>query len=369
MKINKLTLPISLTATLALLLAGVFGCGRKNTPAAPGENQPPAPEPVPTNSAAPAPATNEATTTVNIPAAPSVHEITNPPPVATTPPATNTPSPTPPAGLPLLTTTTRVVQMPATVPTAPTNFYPGDFSTVPADTASSRTNSKHGSLNSTNYYFRFRAGYEHINYRDNNDSFTLGVKFYAHGDDLRARAGKNGWLIPDFTAEMSYHLVPKPDLDAHPGTQAGTSVRANFFWPWLHWDLKNAARANAVCPLCRPLVLGLGPVGEIGYDRLWNSSDYRLARYLGARLTFNRDGFIEYTAGGTDGLAGTRQQLTAELPVYTSRDGEVRYVLRGQWNRAEYVQPDVLSGGLFVEMPFGTLIKPSKWGDLVPFLK
>ena len=81
----------------------------------------------------------------------------------------------------------------------------------------------------------------------------------------------------------------------------------------------------------------------------------------------NHNGFIEYTAGGTDGLSGTRQQVVAELPIYASRDGEVRYILRGEWNRADEAQPDVLSGGLFVEMPFSIFAEPKKWSDLIPF--
>ena len=51
------------------------------------------------------------------------------------------------------------------------------------------------------------------------------------------------------------------------------------------------------------------------------------------RLTFNRSGFIEYTMGDTVGLAGTREQIVTEIPFYESRDGEVRYYLRGLWNR------------------------------------
>ena len=149
----------------------------------------------------------------------------------------------------------------------------------------------------------------------------------------------------------------------------GLRLRADFTWPWIHWTTLMFARDNSVCPFCKPLALGLGPTINVGFDHLYNESKYRLARYAGVRLTFNRAGFIEYTAGGTDGLDGTRQQITAEIPFYESRDGEVRYYLRGLWNRGAHNRPDLLEGGLFLEMPFSTLYTPCKWGDLVPFVK
>jgi len=73
--------------------------------------------------------------------------------------------------------------------------------------------------------------------------------------------------------------------------------------------------------------------------------------------------------GDTDGLGGTRQQVIAEIPFYESRDGEVRYYLRGLWNHGSSARPDILEGGLFLEMPFSTIVTPSKWGDFVPFTK
>jgi hypothetical protein len=47
----------------------------------------------------------------------------------------------------------------------------------------------------------------------------------------------------------------------------------------------------------------------------------------------------------------------------------VRYYLRGLWNHGTSSEPDVLEGGVFVEMPLGTLFCPEKWGDLVPFVQ
>ena len=137
----------------------------------------------------------------------------------------------------------------------------------------------------------------------------------------------------------------------------------------MHYTTRSLTRTNAICPFCQPLALGFGPVVDVGFDQLLDGSEARLARYAGVRMTLNRDGYIEYTAGGTDGLAGTRQQIAAELPICQSRDREVRYVLRGLWNTGAHNTPDLLQGGLFVEMPLGILVTPNKWHDFVPFGK
>jgi len=195
------------------------------------------------------------------------------------------------------------------------------------------------------------------------------VKFYARPDALRERAGKNAWLIPDAEAELSHEYLAKPDNRPQPGSGEGLAFRANVFWPWEHWTTRLLARTNGICPFSQPLTLGFGPTANVGFDQLFDGSRARLARYGGVRLTFNRDGYIEYTLGDTDGLAGDRQQVAMELPISASRDGEVRYVLRGRWNRGSHSYPDELEGGIFLEMPFGLFATPSKWGDLIPFAK
>ena len=367
MKTNKLFVPISMTASLALIVTCALSCAKKNTG---GEQPLPAPpEPLPTNSPAAdtkapvATATNGADaahpiTLTNVPAT-ATTDITNPPPAETTAKAAESITATD-TNLPGHTT---IVEMPATIPAAPTNFYSAGVSN------SSCCLIPVGGEGCTNFFFRFRAGYEHINHGDNNDTYALGAKFYAYGDGLRESAGKNGWLIPDADAEISSQYLPKTDQNPHPGSDNGLRFRADFTWPWIHWTTRMFARTDSVCPFCQPLALGLGPTVNVGFDHLYNESKYRLARYAGVRLTFNRAGFIEYTAGGTDGLDGTRQQVVAEIPFYESRDGEVRYYLRGLWNRGAHSKPDVLEGGLFLEMPFSTLYTPCKWGDLVPFAK
>ena len=73
--------------------------------------------------------------------------------------------------------------------------------------------------------------------------------------------------------------------------------------------------------------------------------------------------------GGAQNLPGTRQQLAVELPLYQSRNGEVRYVVRGLWDHVGGSHPDLLQGAFFVEMPFDFLTTPSKWSSLIPFTK
>ena len=364
MKINKLSVPISMTATLAVVVTCALSCAKKNNGG--GAPLPEPSEPLPTN-AAPAdtkppvaPDTNgpDAAHVLTITNVPAPTDITNAPPAETTVKAVETPAPT------ITSTNVTVVEMPTTIPAAPTNFYSADFTKNSCCAADS-----HAADGCTNFFFRFRGGYEHINHGDNNDSYWLSAKFYAYGDGLREQAGKNGWLIPDASAEISSQYLPKTDQNPHPGSDNGRRLRADFTWPWILWTTLMFARDNSVCPFCKPLALGLGPTINVGFDHLYNESKYRLARYAGVRLTFNRAGFIEYTAGGTDGLDGTRQQITAEIPFYESRDGEVRYYLRGLWNRGAHNRPDLLEGGLFLEMPFSTLYTPCKWGDLVPFVK
>jgi len=173
-------------------------------------------------------------------------------------------------------------------------------------------------------------------------------------------------ILSDMDAEIASQPVAKEDQNRHPGSDDGLRFRADFTWPWLRWTTAAAGRTNSVCPFGQPMEFRLGPTVNLGFDHLYDESDFRLARYAGVRLTYNRSGFIEYTAGGTDGLDGTRQQVVAEIPFYESRDREVRFYLRGLWNHGSSNRPDVLEGGLFVEMPAGLLVSPAKWNDLIP---
>ncbi len=321
-------------AVIGLVTCGV-SCAKKNQ----ADNKPVTPEPTlpPTNTvsetpAPAAPATNavaaNTVTVTNVP--PPAAEITNPPPAETT---TKAPE--------VITATdtnlpghTAVVEMPSTAPTAPANFYPVGV------TNSACCLQPVGEEGNTNFFVRLRAGYEHVNHGDNNDSYWVSAKLYAYGDDVREGVGKNAWLIPDADLEISSGYLPKPDQSRSPGSDEGLRLRADFTWPWFHWTTLAFAREDSVCPFGKPLTLTVGPTVNVGFDHLYDETDFRLARYAGVRLTFNRDGFIEYTVGGTDGLDGTRQQIVAEIPFYESRDGEVRYYLRGLWNHGASNRPD-----------------------------
>jgi len=311
--------------------------------------RPSAPKPTPTVTAA---------TPAAAPTTPPV--ISNAPPAATTKAEAapekiqETPAPTLPAAAPATT----IIEMPATAPQPPAKFYTGDMAAPPAAT-------------NQNYYFRFRAGYQHSSFgANNNDTFFLSAKFYAHGDDWRQDAGKNAWLVPDLTAEISHQDVPKDQSGQNTGTTDGLRVGADFFWPWFNWAMNSCSRHNSYCPFSGPHSLALGPTVNGGFDQLFNAGSAPAAFYHGgARLTLDRDAYLEYTVGGAQDLPGTRQQLAAELPLYRSRDGRVRYVVRGLWDHVGGNHPDLLQGALLVEMPFDLLVKPSQWGDLIPFTK
>jgi len=362
MNIKKLSVPLSLTAALAGLVACALSCAKKSS--VPEQN--PTPPPAPTNSAAESPATNTVPTNsvaviepvpavTNVPAA---QEITNPPPAETTVTAPET-APMTATNLP---GHVEVVEMPTNPPVAPTNFFPAAMATN-----CSFCLTPVRSAGNTNFFLDLRGGYDHFDHGDNHDTYRAGAKFYAYGDGWRKAAGHNAWLIPDLEAEIASGEVAKADNGTSRGSDSGLQFRADVTWPWFHWTTLMFARSNSVCPFCQPLTMGLGPTANLGFDHLYNESKYRFARYAGLRLTFNRSGFIEYTMGDTEGLAGTRQQVVTEIPFYESRDGEVRYYVRGLWNRGYSTRADILEGGLFLEMPLTLLAKPDKWGDLVPF--
>jgi hypothetical protein len=332
----------------------VFDHSTQAPPAAPAASAPDASATiVKPATAAPVAVTNSATA----PTEPPI--ISNTPPAVTTVKAAATPEKIQEAPAPTKPET-KIVEMPATVPQAPTNFYSGEMA---AQHAVATTNQ--------NYFFRFRAGYQHTSFGgNNNDTYWLSLKFYAYGDQWRQEVGKNAWLVPDSTAEISHQDLPKNRGGNSSATTDALQVEANFFWPWFNWDINNRSSKNNYCPFSGPLALALGPTANAGFNQVFNSNYAPTGfGHAGARLTLNRDAFIEYTVGGDASLGGTRQQLATELPIYQSRDGQVRYVVRGLWDHVGGSHPDLLQGAFFVEMPFGFLVTPSKWSDLIPFTK
>ena len=280
------------------------------------------------------------------------------PPIASAQPAPaapekvpDAPAPTKPETKPEPKPVVKIVEMPATVPQPPAKFYTGEMAT------------------NRDYSLRFRAGYQHANHGDNNDTYWLSVKFSANGDSWRKRAGKNAWLVPDADAEFSHQDLAKKSGGAKTGSDEGVRLQASLFWPWQRWTLSVCGRTNDFCPYGGPLALALGPTVNGGFDELFDGTSPQLFSHGGARLTINRDGFIEYTFGGAENLGGVRQQLVGELPLYRSRNGQIRYAVRGVWDHSTGNHPDLVQGAFLVEMPLDFIATPSKWNDLIPFGK
>jgi hypothetical protein len=348
MKFSRL---IFLPAVSALLLAG---CEQKN------ENSKTAASTTPQLSAA-APETNSAPDSVTISNDTNIIQtaqpISNPPPAEPLNPngehyrTTNYVASGISESSPINSSAPLTNEIYSTASAPPTNFFTGVFA------------EQH------NYYLRLRAGYQHGSRDDNNNTVFASAKFYAHGDDLRVRAEKNAWLVPDADLEFSHEVLAKPDGSATTGSEDGIKLRGTFFWPWLNWMTPQMTRTNCGCPMGQPIAVALGPTINLGFDQILDGSRPRFARYGGVRMTFNRDSFIEYTAGETDGLLGTRQQVMAELPFYESRDGEIRFLFRGLFNTGANRSPDFFQAGVLVEMPICIFTQPEKWRDFVPFAK
>jgi hypothetical protein len=255
-----------------------------------------------------------------------------------------------PAPQPAPTTVTKVVEMPTTTPPPPANFYPSDIAT------------------NKFYSLHFRAGYQHANHGNNNSTAWLSAKGSVNADQWRQQAGKNGWLVPDADAEFSHQDLAKKSGGAQSDTDEGVQLQASLFWPWKHWTVANT-HTNAACPFSGPVALALGPTLNGGFDQLFDGTSPQLFSHGGARLTINRDGYLEYTFGGAENLPGVRQQLAAELPIFQSRNGEIRYLVRGLWDHTTGNQPDLVQGALLVEMPLDIFTSRDKWRDLNPFKK
>ena len=350
MKNSNLPVPVVMSASLASLLALNLSCG-KQTQTPTNHLEISAAETNLIVKAGVLPATNPPVATI---------EITNPPVGPSTP--TNvpaTPEIAPTASAPALTkSNAKVIEMPSGQQEAPKNFYPDNYSTNRAALFN----------NQSDYYFTARAGYEHTGYGNSRDTWYAGIKFYAHPEQLRARAGKLQWLVPDATVEFSHQALARPAGVTNPGAGDGVQLRADFYWNWINWTTRVFARENCACAYAQPMNFSLGPVFETGFDKTFEGSAFRASRYVGARLSLNRYAFVQYTFGKTDGLGDLRQELLGELPFYISRNREVRYVLRGEWSRGDQALPDYYHVGVFAEMPLDLLVHPRQWRELVPLL-
>lgn len=350
MKTSYLPVPVAMSASLASLLALNLSCG-KQTLTPPNHLEIPA---AGTNAAAPAAsaiitnATTNSVTTTN-PSTVTVAPAT--PEIAPTAPAS-------PSATALTKSNAKVVEMPDGIQSAPKSFYPDNYSTNRAALFN----------NQSDYYFTARAGYEHTGYGNSRDTWYAAIKFYAHPEKLRARAGKLQWLVPDAALEFSHQALARPAKATNPGAGDGLQLRTDFYWSWLNWTTRVFARENCACAYAQPMNFSLGPVFTTGFDKTFEGSAFRASRYVGARLSLNRYAFVQYSFGKTDGLGQIRQELLGELPFYLSRNHEVRYVLRGEWSRGDQALPDYYQIGVFAEMPLDLLVRPRQWRELVPFL-
>ena len=348
MKNNSLAVPLLLTVSLASVAALNLGCGKNS--ALQNEHW----EKSSADKKTDAPTNAAAGAISNAPVAPTQALKTNAP---ATPEIAPT-APAKPAAGALTKSNAKVVEMPEGIQTAPKNFYSESFATNRAALFN----------RDSDYYFTARAGYEHTGYGNSRDTWYAGIKFYAHPEQLRARAGKLQWLVPDATVEFSHQALARPDDATNPGAGDGVQLRADFYWSWINWTTRVFARENCACAYAQPMKFSLGPVFETGFDKTFEGSAFRASRYVGARLALNRYAFVQYTFGKTDGLGQTRQELLGELPFYISRNREVRYVLRGEWSRGDQALPDYYQVGVFAEMPLDLLVRPRQWRELVPFL-
>lgn len=222
-------------------------------------------------------------------------------------------------------------------------------------------------------FYRLRLGYEHAHFGGGEDTWRLGANAYFQPQTRRneLKGQTNGWvaaLIPDIYAEAGHAAMASTAAAGTPVIGNGVQFDVGAFWPLLQWNNQISWMTNA-SP--RMLHFSLGPTAHAGLQVMTSGTqhDGELSRYGGARLAAGPDAFIEYTAGKTDGLPALRQQVLAEFPIYQKADSELRYVFRGLWNSSYSQGKDILSASLLIEFPFDAVAHPSKFRDLVPFVK
>ncbi len=253
-------------------------------------------------------------------------------------------------------------QAPAPNPPAP----PKTYSTTPNLLSD-------GTKKDEELFYRMRLGYEHAHFGGSEDTWRLGAKAYYQPQTRRneLKSQTNSWvaaLIPDIYAEAGHAAIASTAAGGTPVIGNGVQFDAGAFWPVLAWNNKISWTTNA-SP--RVLHFSFGPTAHAGLQVMTSGAhhDGELSRYGGARLAAGQDAFLEYTAGKTDGLPSLRHQVLAEFPIYQKEDSQLRYVFRGLWNTSSSPGKDILSASLVIEFPFDAVSHPSKFRDLVPFVK
>ncbi len=230
-----------------------------------------------------------------------------------------------------------------------------------------------GTTRDEELFSRARLGYEHAHFGGSKDTWRLGAQIYYQPKTWRneLKGQTNGLvavLIPDVYADAGHAAVASTSAGGNPVIGDGLQFNAGAFWPWLTWSNNISWMTNGNS---HELHLAFGPTAHAGVQVMTSGSqhDAELSRYGGVRLAAGTDAFIEYTVGKTDGLPGLRQQILAEFPIYQKDDSELRYVFRGLWNSPYSHGKDILSASLLIEFPFDAVTHPSKFRDLVPFVK
>jgi hypothetical protein len=224
---------------------------------------------------------------------------------------------------------------------------------------------------SSEAFYRIRAGYEYANLNGHQGTWWAGAKFYFRPQSWRdgLKEGTNVFaslLVPDFYAEIDHSAIPFTPTGGATVLADGVQVQAGFFWPWLNWRVKPAAGSDA-----SELNFSIGPTAVGGVEEATSVSDFTMhwTRYGGVRLAASPDAFVEFTVGRSDDLGGFRRQLVGEIPIYRKARSDFRYVVRGLWNTSSSQNADIYEVALLVEFPFEALEHPSSFRDLIPFIK
>jgi len=221
-------------------------------------------------------------------------------------------------------------------------------------------------------FYRLRLGYDYTQFGRGGNTWHMGAQFNVrpqawHGDSPSLL---ETFLVPDITAEIG-HAGIATTVNGKPTTGDGVRTDLSLYWPWLHWaGMANGDDASATnAPPKAKFSLGPTLYGAFQELTSIDISQPEWVRYGGVRFMFKHDAYVEYTVGKTDGLPRFRQQLDGEFPIYQKTGSEARYVLRGVWNTDYSADKDVYGISLLAEFPFDTLAHPSKFRDLIPFVK
>ena len=222
-------------------------------------------------------------------------------------------------------------------------------------------------------FYRMRLGYDRTQFGRPGNTWHMGAQFNVRPQAWYGQSPSTleTILIPDITAEIGHTGLATTTGSKRTDTSGdGVITDLNLFWPWLNWAAvdDDASRTNS--PPHKKFSFGPTAYGAFQELTSIDNAHPEWVRYGGLRFMFKHDAYVDYTFGRTDGLPGYRHQVTAEFPIYQKEGSDMRYVVRGFWN-TDYSSShdDVYGISVLAEFPFDALVHPSKFRDLVPFLK